>query len=413
MPRLSDQRGFTLIELMVTMLVLTVGVFGSVKVFESAFDGTSGAEKIDEGVVVATQALEQMRAVPYDQLALAHNQAMPKGSGEDDHLNGVDAGVPNPATRAAGGKYRVPGGPKEELVATDPASSLKDYDVVNVGGETMRVYRFVSWRDEECPIISLRDLATTIGDLRNLLATTTGTLDGLLGPGGALTRSINDGSTLLGQLSIVQVLLSAVTGIVDLALKPVDLLLQPLQAPLEALLAKVNAALDPLTSRLTDMLDLCDLPSGVLPDLSQIAAINTVLGLINPILGTIAPIVDDVGEILHSLLNLDVFGLLSAVVKAPVILVKQAIMLVQVARLQSILGSVTDTLGDPTSLVKLATNLTAPIGDLVGFLAAPNTTHNTKRISVAVVVMPNGEHAGPRAPIWMSSVVTNPADGIL
>lgn len=418
MPGLSrlrrDERGFTMIELLVTMLVLTVGVFGSVKVFHAAFDGTSGAEDLDQGVVVATQALEQMRAVPYADLALSHNPAMPGGD-DDERLRGAGgATLPDPRRRVSGRNYQVPGGPREELVASDPRSALRDYDEVTVGGQAMRIYRFVSWRDEECPVISLRDLATTVQNLRTLLTTTTGTLDALVGPDGALTRSIADGTTLLGQLSPVAVLLQAVTNVVGLALKPIDLLLRPLQAPLEALLSRVNAVLAPLTSRVTDLLDLCDLPRGVLPDLSAISAVATVLGQLNPILGTIAPLVDDVADVLHSLLDLNVFGLLSAVVKAPVILVKQAALLVQLPRLSSLLSSVVDTAGNPTTLVALATGLTSSLGDLVGFLAAPNTTHNTKRISVAVVVVPKGGgHVTPRAPIWVSSVVTDPSDGIL
>ena len=67
----ADDAGFTLVELMAALTILAVGVVGAVGVMGSSMRvaGTTGARS--KGVAVATQQLETLRAIPYDQLVPA------------------------------------------------------------------------------------------------------------------------------------------------------------------------------------------------------------------------------------------------------------------------------------------------------------------------------------------------------
>jgi hypothetical protein len=275
----------------------------------------------------------------------------------------------------------------------------------------------VSWRDEECPVVDLSSLDTALGDLRGLLTTTTGTLTTLVGPSGTLTSALTDSNSLLGGGllgALLAPLLSAVNQVVAV-LNPINALLTSpaLLSPLQGLLTQLNSLLDPVTGRLSQTLDLCDIPAGVVPSLADVQAVTAVLGALNPVLAAIAPLTQDVGQLLHSLVNLDLFGLLGAVVKAPLIVADAVLLVVQQNVLSSVLGGVVNALGSPATLPSLATGLTTSLTKLAGFLLAPDTTHNTKRVTVAVVLLnpPSGRRAPD--PAWVSTVVTDPADGLL
>lgn len=408
MHRLSRAReaGFTLVEVLVACLILAGGVAATAAVFSSIFGTQGSAERLDAGVATGVRELESLRALPYGELAVSHNAAMP-------------AGGPASRVSSVGGtlRYTRPGSAAEDLVDYRPASPYSDYEVRTVGTHRFGIYRFVSWRDEECPLVDLASLDTALGDLKGLLTTATGTLTTLVGPSGTLTSALTDGNSLLGGGllgALLAPLLSAVTQAVDV-LNPINTLLTSpsLLSPLQGLLTQLNGILDPVTGKLSQTLDLCDIPAGVVPSLADVQAVSAVLTALNPVLAAIAPLTQDVGQLLHSLVSLNLFGLLGAVVKAPLIVADAVALVTQKTLLTGILGGVVDTLGSPATLPSLATGLTTSLTKLAGFLAAPDTTHNTKRITVAVVLL--NPPAGRRAPdpAWVSTVVTDPADGLL
>jgi prepilin-type N-terminal cleavage/methylation domain-containing protein len=397
----GDERGFTVIELMVTIVILAVGVFGGVKVFESSFVGTSNAQKLDVGVSYATKAVEDMRGVPYAKLA-TKQVTRPASTGPDD-----------PQNRLTPGKYQVPGGANEDLVAYQASSAFPEVEDRVVGGETLRIWRIVSWRDEECPIVDLTQLVSTLKSLQTTLTSASALVDGLAGPTGSIQRALTDGNSVLGNLVGVALapLLSAVTNVINLALKPLQAVLAPLSAPLDSLLGAVGSAITPLSSRLT--IDLCDIPAGAVPNLSNVKAITSTLAALVPVLNAVSPVVDDVGNLVHSLVNLNLLGLLGAVVKAPLIVADQATIVAKLGTINSILGGVVDSAGNPAQLTTLVTSLTTALPNLVAYLANPDTTHNTKRVSVAVQVLNDGNGSAPKKPVWVTTVVTDPNDGLL
>jgi prepilin-type N-terminal cleavage/methylation domain-containing protein len=69
-PRLRAADGFTLIELMIAVFVLTVGILGTFRVFESSNRAASVAEIQQDEIHRAQREIERLQALPYSQLFL-------------------------------------------------------------------------------------------------------------------------------------------------------------------------------------------------------------------------------------------------------------------------------------------------------------------------------------------------------
>jgi prepilin-type N-terminal cleavage/methylation domain-containing protein len=397
------QQGFTLVEVMVSMLLLGGGIFAAAGAFENGSSSAATSQRIDVATATATRALEELRALPYAQVSVSHAAGAPASLGADDPRSRIVTG---------GTQYQVPGGPKEDLV-DNQASAPPDYERVTVGtgngAITMKVFRFVSWRDEECPIVDLSQLNSLLGGLLTTLTTTNNLLGGLLGPGGSLTGAIAQGNGVLGSIPVLNLVLGALTApvkaLVNNALTPIATLLTPLVAPLQGTLTKLNSLLDPVTHKLKDTIDLCDMPPNLLPDLAQVSVLKTALTALNPVLVTLSSTVDTVS----ALLSLNLVALVTHIADINSLTSTLTGLL---AQLTPLVNSALDTAGHPAQVVTLATSLTTTLTKLGQFLATPNTTHNTKRVSVAVWIERNGVGYAPNKPLWVSGVITDPAAGI-
>ena len=159
-----------------------------------------------------------------------------------------------------------------------------------------------------------------------------------------------------------------------------------------------------------------------MPDLSRLAALQAGLSAIAPLLQTLSPAVTALVNVVHPLVSLNVVQLLSQVLSGGLVTnlttaVNSATTCL-VTCFNSTLAGVETTLGDTLTLQTLD-----DIADIAGdsldgiqtLLSAPNHTHNTKRISVAVQILPNaqGKSIGPSKPVWLSTVVHDPQDGLL
>jgi type II secretory pathway pseudopilin PulG len=401
MARLRGDRGFTIVEVLVSMILMSGGIFAAVGSFGDSLNGAATAQQIDVATATGTQALEEMRSAPYDQVkvqAVAGAPAMTTGDPRE-RLNGN------------GSKYQVPGGKNEEVVDPSPTSQFKDVETVTVGGQTMRIYRFVSWRDEECPILNLSDLESTITQLTSLLGVTNGLLNTLVGPGGSLLSAGADGASVVGN-PLLGALLAPVSQLVTSVLQPLTTALTPLLSPLQSLATKLGQVIDPVTHHITGVIDLCDIPSGTLPDLGQLQIMSTALTTLNPLLQAVSPLITSVGGALHSLLGLNILNaVVKVLVATPAIVTALPTLLADTPQIVS--GLTVTVAGGPTGLATLATSLTGSLTKLLQFLASPDTTHNTKRISVAVWLQDRKVGYGPDKPIWMSTVVSDPSEGLL
>jgi prepilin-type N-terminal cleavage/methylation domain-containing protein len=79
--RVRDERGFTLIEVMVTMLILVVGISGSIALIDGANARTLATKEREAGNALTREVIEAARSIPYRQLggtaAVTQLQAIP------------------------------------------------------------------------------------------------------------------------------------------------------------------------------------------------------------------------------------------------------------------------------------------------------------------------------------------------
>lgn len=133
---MGGERGITLVECLVTLTVTVVGVFATMGVFSEFGHTAYSAQRHTVLVSVAQREIEELRALPYAQLALA--APVPASAAE------APRGAP------AESEALVNGG----LVSPGPES-------FDVDGVTGRIYRYVTWRPQSCPALEAR-IATAI-----------------------------------------------------------------------------------------------------------------------------------------------------------------------------------------------------------------------------------------------------------
>src|SRR3954447_2246234 len=79
--RLHGERGFTLVEVMVTILILTVGIGGAISLIDGAAARTLSNKEREAGNALSREVIEAARSVPYRQLtpttATSTLQALP------------------------------------------------------------------------------------------------------------------------------------------------------------------------------------------------------------------------------------------------------------------------------------------------------------------------------------------------
>jgi len=95
MDRLKNKNGFTLIEVMITMLVLSVGILAMTTMQITATNGSSSAFSRSRANSIALTFLEEIKRLPFDDTALAGTA----GANLDAGIAPA-GGVPNPALAA-------------------------------------------------------------------------------------------------------------------------------------------------------------------------------------------------------------------------------------------------------------------------------------------------------------------------
>jgi prepilin-type N-terminal cleavage/methylation domain-containing protein len=148
--RLAPHRreaGFTLIEVLIAVAVLSVGVAATIRVFGAAGRTTVGAQGHQVAVQQAQAELDRIAMLAYGELALT---GTPASSSDPTH----------PGYKVSGTSFAVRPGLTEPFVLSAGPGSVPRVEpgpqtfAVGTGGGTVtgKLYRFVTWRDESCPL---------------------------------------------------------------------------------------------------------------------------------------------------------------------------------------------------------------------------------------------------------------------
>jgi prepilin-type N-terminal cleavage/methylation domain-containing protein len=140
--RPSDERGFTLIEVLVAIMILLVGVLGVVSMVDGANAVTSKTRAREGGTTIARSIIEVSRSIRYrDLTATELLDALSSRPGLAD----VQPGVTGHTIRNRNVEYEVTltvcslDDPRDGLGAhTGPVAYCTDTDVVGAGGDTDR-----------------------------------------------------------------------------------------------------------------------------------------------------------------------------------------------------------------------------------------------------------------------------------
>lgn len=440
-----SEAGFGLVEALVAAFVLVLGIGAAITVFVSSGHAGATAERHQAAVALAQEELERIRSLPYEEVGLA-TASYPSG--------GLEGDLPDPAGRVQDLHYvplnaTDPDGrlPVERLVVSDDqrSYSLPAYETRELesrsGVETAHIYRFVTWRDEECPLLNLSDLNLSLASLGH---TVSGLISGLtvdLGGSGLLGQAADSRATLASLNPVT----AAVTAQINQLLAALDQVIGPVDRLVNQVLAPVVDQLVASLSRLSGLdlsLDLCDM------DLSAVAKLRTVQnaldGLQEPLstltaqrleesrnaigqatdaavratdedqrCAALPPILREVCRALQDGLR-GLLNTLSGLIDGVGQLLLGGAGQPGVADLaDAVPPDIEAELSDATDgVITDLSQLPGFIDETLAGLNAAGTDENTKRVVVAVVLQ-HGGPSGPRQPIWMSTVVADPYSGLL
>jgi type II secretory pathway pseudopilin PulG len=179
------QAGFSTIEVLVAVILVTVGLVGTLEAFISADGANLKTEEAQAISTAAEQTLEQVRALSYSSLALSSLPAHTgDGNGTGDRsgdpadpdywISGVDLVIPGNFEEETSGILTGVAGTGEALIT---GGSVSPGPVtVTSDGFTVSVYRFVSWVNDSCVFGILGDLCPGTEDAKRV--TVAAVLDG-------------------------------------------------------------------------------------------------------------------------------------------------------------------------------------------------------------------------------------------
>jgi prepilin-type N-terminal cleavage/methylation domain-containing protein len=142
-----SEEGFTLIEVLIAVAIMSFGVAATMRVFGVAGRTTVRAQQHQVAVQQAQAELDRIAALSYGELALTSTPA----SSSDPK---------NPGNRVSGTSFAVRSDLSELLVLTPSTGATAKVEpgpepfAVGTGGATVtgNLYRYVTWRDESCPL---------------------------------------------------------------------------------------------------------------------------------------------------------------------------------------------------------------------------------------------------------------------
>jgi prepilin-type N-terminal cleavage/methylation domain-containing protein len=140
------QHGFTLIEVLIAVFLMALGMAVTIAVLGASDRRALGAQRSDVAVEKAQAEIDRLATLEYGEIAMT----APPPSSVDPQ---------DPDSRATASTFKVSSALTEQLVLSPGGGLTAKVDsgpqsfAVGVRGAvvTGKVYRFVSWRDEQCP----------------------------------------------------------------------------------------------------------------------------------------------------------------------------------------------------------------------------------------------------------------------
>jgi prepilin-type N-terminal cleavage/methylation domain-containing protein len=146
--RFRSERGYTLVEILAAMALMSFGVAATLRVFGSSGRTAQAAQRDHVATQKAQAAIDLLGTTPYNQLGLTSTPA----SSTDPR---------NPGFRVSGTTLTVKPDLTETFVLSSDTgqagaavSPAAESFTVGSGGSAIsgHVYRYITWRDEPCPI---------------------------------------------------------------------------------------------------------------------------------------------------------------------------------------------------------------------------------------------------------------------
>jgi prepilin-type N-terminal cleavage/methylation domain-containing protein len=158
----ADQAGFTMVELLIAMALISIGMVAVLSSLDRASDRTLGAQAQEQTISYGQREVEKLRTFPYDQLGLSTLPA-PGGDGLQSG-DGQTNNPKNPNYYVSGTRFLIKSDYGDKTSGTPPDVSAAGElmvaggtvapgpETVDVGAIKVKIYRYVTWRnDPRCP----------------------------------------------------------------------------------------------------------------------------------------------------------------------------------------------------------------------------------------------------------------------
>lgn len=133
------EAGFGMVELTVALGVMSVAVMGMTGAMTVGIDVVGASRQRSAASAVATERIERIRNLSYDQVALFETPAHSDDPNDPDH-----------AVSADGTTYTLPDGSVEPLVVDTVLGALKHIEDPVISGPTeLYVHQYVTWVDDD------------------------------------------------------------------------------------------------------------------------------------------------------------------------------------------------------------------------------------------------------------------------
>jgi len=154
--RLSCEHGFTLAEILVAVLIISIGLIGVLTTFDASERSSQAAQRHEQALAVGQRELERMKSISYSTLGLS---SIPAPGGD-----GNPAGDPRPNNPRNPNFYVTTGSlfsikadyadknsttlRSETLVGA--GSVIQGPESFDAGAGTGKIYRYITYRTESC-----------------------------------------------------------------------------------------------------------------------------------------------------------------------------------------------------------------------------------------------------------------------